>query len=363
MSLYVACAVAAFLSFILVDWVRRRALQRSLMDVPNERSLHTTPTPRGGGLGIVLAFVVIGLVTPFAHPNLLWPLLAGAIPIAWIGWKDDHGHVSPKTRALVHVGASAVALVLLFGKFSWALLGGPDVDRQFPFNLPFIFVVSVSIAYFLNLFNFMDGLDGLAGSEAAFAGLAAPLLLGLAITQHGVGHPFQVLSWARSVQAVAPLLGSCCLGFLLLNWPPARVFMGDVCSGFLGFVFGFLAFASSYQVHHLFWVWLILFGVFVVDGTYTLGVRFATKQRWYEAHRLHTFQKAALRANGHRVITVSVLAINLFWLLPMAALAAVNPQIAPWLTCLALAPLVAVAAFYRAGQPETPSAGSPSVAK
>lgn len=369
-DLLTLCAAAGLGAYCLVGLVRRHVVRKDLVDVPNERSLHSIPIPRGGGLGIVAAFLLAVLfagLVGIARFDFILPLLAGAIPIAWIGWRDDHGHVAPKWRALVHVGASVLALAFVVNGFGVVLPWPQRALLVYPNNLLILGLGAIAGAYFLNLYNFMDGLDGLAASEGAFVGLATYPMLRLAIMQERLALTMPEagphFAWVGNVAHLAPLLGCCCLGFLVWNWPPARIFMGDVCSGFLGFVYAFFALTTSWELPRLAWVWLILLGVFLVDGSYTLAIRFVTGQRWHEAHRLHAFQKAALRASGHRPVTLSVLAINILWLLPLACLAAANPNLAPWITGAALAPLAAVARFYKAGQVESPASVASAVPK
>ncbi|MEA2553810.1 MAG: glycosyltransferase WbpL [Fimbriimonadaceae bacterium] len=336
------------LSAVLVGVVRSRALKGALLDMPNERSLHTAPTPRGGGLGIVAAFYASTLCLPLLSDqrHLMGPLLLGGIPIAVVGWKDDHGHVPPKWRALVHILSGLLAFgAILF----WNL--AVDITLL---DIAWLICATIAGAYFLNIFNFMDGIDGLAGSEGAFAALAGGALM----TRFAVPRPYEDFadSYFFHARGLAPFcitLGLCCAGFLVWNWPPARIFMGDVGSGFIGFALAFFALCETREDASSLWMWLILLGAFVVDGTYTLFTRFRTKQKWYEAHRLHAFQKATLRAGNHRTVTLAVLAINVVWLLPLAAIAAKRPDLGLWITLIAYAPLVLLVRSYRAGQLES----------
>src|SRR5205085_2249520 len=122
----------------------------------------------------------------------------------------------------------------------------------------------------------------------------------------------------QALGVCAILLGACCFGFLTWNWPPAKIFMGDVGSGFVGFCFAILIFACAWIDLSLLWPWLILLATFIADATYTLITRVLTRQRWFEAHRLHTFQKLALPWNSHLKVTSSFMIVNVVWLLPLA---------------------------------------------
>ncbi|MDF9392246.1 glycosyltransferase family 4 protein [Methylococcus capsulatus] len=324
------------LSFALTGAVRRYA-RRRLLDVPNARSSHRVPTPRGGGLAIVLALMggevywrlVVG---EFAGSIAI---LAGGVLVAAVGFWDDHGHLSARWRLFAHLTAAALAVASLpdhgslrLGPISFGAGAFADI------------IGVLVIAWMLNLFNFMDGIDGLAGLEVVSVGAGASLLLLLSLPP-GAALP------------VAPgLLAAATLGFLLWNWPPAKIFMGDVGSGFAGYWLGCEAIANAKAGTLSLAVWLILAGVFVVDASFTLVRRMAGGQRWYEAHRSHAYQNAARLFGSHAAVDHRVLVINLVWLLPLAGLAVWNPAWELPLLILAYLPLLYLAIRLRAGQPE-----------
>ena len=327
---------AAGLSWLLTGRVMTYGRQR-LMDLPNDRSSHEQPTPRGGGLAIVIAFS-LSLAILFAAGLLPWPLLmalSALLPLAVVGFIDDHGHVSARWRFLLQAMAAGWALY-------W--LGGVETLRVNDVSLTLGPVAGLLAGLFmvwmLNLFNFMDGIDGIAASETLSVGLMAALLLTL-----GTGIGLTATAW------VALALAAASGGFLVWNWPPARIFMGDVGSGVLGFVLAVLALWSAIHEELSLVVWLILAGVFLVDATLTLLIRMFRGERWYEAHRSHAFQHAARRWGSHRTVTLSVLAINVGWLLPMAWLAATHPSWELALLALALLPLTLLAYRLGAGRP------------
>ncbi|WP_277458322.1 MULTISPECIES: MraY family glycosyltransferase [Methylococcus] len=262
-------------------------------------------------------------------------ILAGGVLVAAVGFWDDHGHLSARWRLFAHLTAAALAVASLpdhgslrLGPISFGAGAFADI------------IGVLVIAWMLNLFNFMDGIDGLAGLEVVSVGAGASLLLLLSLPP-GAALP------------VAPgLLAAATLGFLLWNWPPAKIFMGDVGSGFAGYWLGCEAIANAKAGTLSLAVWLILAGVFVVDASFTLVRRMAGGQRWYEAHRSHAYQNAARLFGSHAAVDHRVLVINLVWLLPLAGLAVWNPAWELPLLILAYLPLLYLAIRLRAGQPE-----------
>jgi Fuc2NAc and GlcNAc transferase len=189
----------------------------------------------------------------------------------------------------------------------------------------------------------MDGIDGLAASQAIFMLLAAALLVLIGTQGDAAGQP--VFWWL-------PTLAAATLGFLLLNWPPARIFMGDAGSTYLGFMIAVLALATIGLGWLSLWQWLILAAVFATDATVTLCRRLLQRERLFEAHRRHAYQQLARRWQSHRRVTLGVILVNVVWLLPLALLAGWYPGTGPALALLAYAPLVVLALRAGAGAPE-----------
>lgn len=339
-TLMTIVVVSALLSGLLTCRVLGYADRRALLDVPNERSSHSAPTPRGGGLAIAVVFVVGALLLallgrPEGAAALV--LAAGSALVAAVGWIDDRNGVSARARFAVHVAAVAI---LIAGTASL----GPLKMPGFP-DLHWIQFIGAAFAlvWLVNLFNFMDGIDGLAGAEAAFvaAGLVACLVLN---GQHGAG-----------ATTCAALLAGASLGFLAWNWPPARIFMGDVGSGFLGFTLGGVALLAHRETGLNLWVPTILLAVFVTDATLTLVRRIVRGERWYAAHRSHAYQWLSRKYGAHRPVTMAIVAVNLGWLLPLALLATRFPAHAGQLAALAYVPLVPLALWSGSGRPEQSS--------
>ena len=317
------------LSLTVTYLVRRYALQH-LLDIPNSRSSHIKPTPTGGGLGIVIAFVAAlsGLYCTGRIPTDHLLALLSALLIAGIGFWDDHRHIAARWRFLVHFIAALVALYCLQG-FPEIYLGSMKID----FSYSGYFFGALLLVWLLNLFNFMDGIDGIAAAEAIFVSAAL------------AGFVYQS---SPDASLVGFLLSISCLGFLLLNWPPAKIFMGDIGSGFLGFSLGLLILICSQHNPVLIYLGIILFAVFIVDATYTLLIRFVSGKKWYEAHCSHAYQILS-RKQSHLSVVLALWVVNLFWLLPMAYLAYSYASYAWAVLVLAYLPLIGVAWRLAAG--------------
>jgi Fuc2NAc and GlcNAc transferase len=339
MSIYLAAVVLATLigSLLLTGWMRRVALSRGLLDVPNARSSHQIPTPRGGGVAIAVAASAGFCLLAAAHRldvNLLIALLGGGTAVAVVGFVDDHRPLPASIRLAMHAAAATWAVVWLGGLPPLRIA---DHVVQLGFGG---YVLSVlGIVWTLNLFNFMDGIDGIAASEAVFIGVGGALL---AILSGFGGVSF----------GVDLVFAAACGGFLVYNWPPARVFMGDVGSGFVGFVIAVLALATARLNSSAAWEWLLLGAVFFVDATVTLVRRIARGERAQDAHRSHAYQWLARRWKSHRRVTLATIFINVGWCLPCALIATLFPEYALWILVAALTALAVAVATAGAGRPE-----------
>ncbi len=335
-----ACLIVVVCGLLVI----RNAQKWHLIDNPNHRSSHVRPIPSGGGLGVVLAGVLTGLcLVWYSHWN--WILGATVIAIscvlAAVGFIDDLRPMRASHRLGVQLVVSAAILFSMGGLPEIERFMGAEISRIFLYA--FLLVV---ILWWINLFNFMDGIDGLAGSQAVFMLLSGSGLL--AWLNPGVmTHPMWL--WMICIAAAV-------LGFLLLNWPPAKIFMGDVGSLYLAFMIMSLA-LMSIRYH---WIsvpmglsmWAILGATFVTDATVTLLVRMASGQRWYEGHRSHIYQQLSMRWNGHQSVATLYIGINMLWLLPLAAACVAWPQWVSLWIALAYLPLIAVAFILGAGRHE-----------
>lgn len=329
--LNVAAAAAAF---VLTGFMLRFAVRFAILDVPNERSSHARPTPRGGGVAIVLTVVatwLLAIACSVIDRQGLVVVAAGGLLVAAIGLADDRHGIPAKWRLLVHLAAAA-ALVAVTGGISSLNIGGSNFELGWVGAL----LAILYIVWVLNLYNFMDGIDGIAGVEAVTVALPAATLL-----------------WITGDNELAIATGTIAavsLGFLVWNWAPAKIFMGDVGSSFLGYTFGALAVLGHGTSGVDIYVWSILLGVFIVDATVTLLRRLATGQKVYEAHRSHAYQHAVDRHRSHARVSLAVGIVNLCWLFPVAWFVASDRLDGFYGVILAYLPLVPIAVHYRAGK-------------
>lgn len=325
-------ALAFVASAFLTRWMRAIAATIGAVDRPNERSSHSVPTPRGGGVAIVISsLVAIGVLTAsgIVAMHLFLAIAGGGAAVALVGFVDDYRTLSARTRLVVHLIAAGWAVF-------WIGPAGIPLPEGHAAVVEVLEATSytVGIVWFLNIFNFMDGIDGIAAAEATYICVATALLAGY------LG--------AVGLAAVALVLGAASAGFLVWNWPPAKIFMGDAGSGYLGFVLAVLAVFWLKLAPGAIWTWIILAGVFVVDSTVTLARRMWRGEPLATAHRMHAYQHAAVRF-GHARVTATVIIINGVWLLPLGVASALRPEYAMATTVIALFPIGGLAVVLGAG--------------
>lgn len=324
LALVAVAATAAAAAAIGTAWVRRIALRRSILDIPNERSSHVAPTPRGGGAAIVAVCVAGWVVFGLQSGEGGW-LAACALGVALVSAVDDVRPLGTGLRMGVHL-AAAVALGLAVG--GWETIEAPVGELGLGLlGLPLAVFWLVGLT---NAYNFMDGIDGIAATQAVVGGA------GWALAGAWLGNPFVSLSGG--------LVAGGSLGFAIHNWPPARIFMGDVGSAFLGFVFAGLALYGEGRLPlaSLLFVW-----PFVFDAAYTFVRRAARGENVFKAHRSHLYQRLVIAGWSHRRTTMVYAALavwsascGLAWLATGSAAAAVAG--------LGIAPLVALGTTWAA---------------
>lgn len=316
----------------LTGGMRFIAPKLGLIAVPVARSAHLVETPSGGGLVIATLYLLVSYA--FYKSGIIpgdeYLAIFGALLIAFMGLVDDVSSLSLYHRLPVQFFAA-----------SWAVywLGGvPDIDFSFfKITTPwFLFIMGIfALVWLVNLYNFMDGIDAIAGTQLIFVNVLSVMLV--------INNENQAVALLSSVLAAATA------GFLVWNWPPAKIFMGDAGSCFIGYSLGVLALLSMHHGMMTVWTWFILLGVFIVDTTITLFVRVLRGLRWQEGHASHAYQNATRRFKSHKKITLVVLTINVFWLAPWAWLSVRYIESGIYFCAIALCPLVFLARKYRAG--------------
>ena len=334
MIFFIVIATIA-ISFVLTHLVRKTAIKRNKFDIPNERSSHQNPTPRGGGVAVVAAFV-FGLLALLIRGDIasesFYAIVLPGVLVAAIGYLDDLGRVTAaRLRLIGHFVAAVIAVYILDG-----LPPMPVFAETLDIGLVGNIIAVLFLVWMLNLFNFMDGIDSITGVEA----LTSCLILTI----------FLISKSETELWQVPALMCAAVIGFLYFNWPPARIFLGDIGSGFIGFTIGTISLVIARSQPLITWAVIILLGVFIVDATVTLIRRLIDKQRISTAHRSHAFQHLANSADRHLKVSLSIAAVNIFWLTPIAWLV-VDQRILPIIGVVtAYIPLLVLAIYFKAGK-------------
>ncbi len=302
MILLIVLSAVLMFSVLMTGLIRKYALSRSIIDIPNERSSHTIPTPRGGGAAIVILLLVSILYSYLSDLFSLETLCAlgiGTFIVAIAGWVDDHRHIHALVRAIVYALSATWAIAWLNVEYNFY-----SELFIFPYGLISCVFIIIGIVWLTNLFNFMDGTDALAATQSICTSTAVSFLFWL--------EGQQGMMLVSSV-----MLASCC-GFLYWNWPPAKIFMGDVGSCALGFCFAILAVLGEITNSIPIPVWFILLSVFICDATFTLLTRVVRGEQWYKAHKSHAYQRLVFCGMTHKKLVSLFLSINILVLWPLA---------------------------------------------
>lgn len=324
------------LAFGFTYFMRAYALKKNIIDNPNERSSHSVPTPRGGGVAVVCSYLLALAVLIYSQQltvHIGLTLMVAGFVIALLGFLDDHGHINSMLRLAIHFLVAIGAVISLGGFAEVTIFNG--LQLGFVANI----IAVLFLVWLLNLYNFMDGINGIASVEAITTTASMAMLYYLLNTSLNSD-----LLW---------LLAACVFGFLLWNFPKAKIFMGDACSGFLGLTLGILALIALKENLAMFCAWIICLGVFVVDATYTLIKRVLSGYKMYDAHRSHSYQILSRKWGSHTPVTLAVAAINLLWLFPIAYITTTQQWAYPEFAILiAYLPLVFLAIKLKAGNPD-----------
>lgn len=324
MPTFATAAFGTFLASLGAVWFWRWFARRlGCLDIPNERSSHQGQVPRSGGVAFACVFLLVAAELMPADATLAgWlSFLLPAALLAITGLADDLRGLGIAPRLVLQALTLVLALYFLPQVPELVLPGGLVLG-----GTPFLVLLFVFWLWFINLYNFMDGLDALAASEALFAALALALLA-------GSGGEWGLCQ-------LALLLALCVGGFLPFNLPRASIFMGDAGSNFLGYVLIALSVAGMVLGVLTVWTVLILFAVFIVDASFTLLRRMLGGELWYHGHRSHAYQRAADLLASHGKVVLATAVINVCWLLPLAWLSVRFEQAGLLLVLVAWAPLL-----------------------
>jgi len=288
MSRFVVAAVslvAAFAISALLTWwfSRSPALFSRMVDLPNERSLHAVVLPRTGGIAICAALAVAFILALAAFPlPSPWAWIGSALfLVGVVSFLDDRGGVPARYRLAAHLGAG---ILLLVGGIAWSCVELPGIYQGLPSILSWLLTLGY-LVWMVNLYNFMDGMDGFAGGMAVF----------------GFGA-LGVLGWRGDAMGFALANGvvvAGAAGFLLFNFPPARIFLGDLGSAVLGLLAAILSLVGTRRGLFPLWVAWLAFSPFIVDATWTLLRRLVRGERVWETHRSHHYQRLVLMGWSH----------------------------------------------------------------
>jgi len=279
--------ILGVISFILTYFIRQFALKYKLIDVPNERSSHNVPTPKGGGVAIVISWflgITVLFFMGYVEDSLYFALLSGII-LSVVSLIDDFINVKPFIRLIFQFITVIIAFYFLNGLRPFII---PELSLN---NLYVIYpIVIIGMVWFINLFNFMDGVDGFASTEAILISLVIFVLSGNIINLVLIG---------------------CIAGFLFWNWPKAKIFMGDVGSTQLGFILVILGVYFHNKLEFSILNWIMLSSPFWFDATFTLYRRWRNKEKLSQAHRKHAYQRIVQAGFSHQKVNFYLIGINI----------------------------------------------------
>ncbi|MCH2534922.1 MAG: glycosyltransferase family 4 protein [Bdellovibrionales bacterium] len=329
--------IASGLSITIVKLLIKNADRLGVIDHPKDRSSHSRPTPRGGGMSFLTSFMMTSmLLISFQLINYteFIPLLVCLPIVSLTGWFDDRSSLTARSRLFIQIICSLFSLALITKFYT------VDIQASFlPIESQFV-LRTLAILFFIwciNLYNFMDGIDGLAGSQAVFIALA---LAGFSFFEGEYDFMYLHLILASSV-----------FGFILFNWSPAKIFMGDVGSYFLGFYFACMGVLQDVEGKIQMPTVGILMAPLIVDATFTLFSRLLQGYKLFDTHKTFCFHKIVQSGKSHKQVSTYYLLASIFWCLPMAILSELNnTPIRIGLWAISYVPLIAVCFYFKAGK-------------
>ena len=320
--------IPAVVSYFGIILYRRVAISRDIVANPNFRNLHASPLPVGGGIVFSFVFVFslffIWWLNQISN-DLFWVLAVGGGVAALFGFLDDLKDIKASRKLVVQL--------LLSGWVLFWLGGGPLMSIYWIPVLVAIPVTALFLVWMINAYNFMDGIDGMAVSGAVFVSGAITLVMLLTNSK------------SEFIIVLVLLLTTTSM-FMVFNWPPASIFMGDSGSVFLGYIFGALILFTVKSGDISIWTWLIVFGYFFADTTVTQLMRIILVKKWYLPHRSHAYQNLARITGSHLKVTGGVVLYNVVWILPLTIWSVMKPEMALFAVVLAIAPSLVFAFKY-----------------
>ena len=325
---YIFMFALLLLSIGCVIIYKKIAVHYNILANPGYRTLHESPTPRGGGLIFSLVFVfsilIFGGVYELSN-QIFYIFGVGGFIATLFGFIDDIKNIGPKTKLIIQLFLSALTIYWL------------DLGELLPLGWIPSFMIIPFILFFMvwimNAYNFMDGIDGMAASGAIFISLTLAIVLFLTNGSVEVTDIFILIAIVVS-------------GFILFNWPPATIFMGDAGSVFLGYIFGSLLLFTVLNNGISVWSWLTVSGYFFADTIVTQIMRVILVKKWYLAHRSHAYQNLTRITNSHFKVTGGVTLYNLVWIFPLTLWSALQPEMGFVAAILAITPALVVAYKY-----------------
>ena len=287
--------LAAFVgTFCLTYFIRKYAIKKALVDMPGDRTSHDTPTPRGGGIAFVAIWILIlilGAATGYLDNGLMRLIVPASLLIAIVGFLDDHYNLSSVFRFVVQIIAASI-----FISFLYSMDSSTSDSAVWYLYYAKAFLKIIAIVWSINLFNFMDGIDSLASVEGIYIFF--------------VGGIFILLIGGEVEGSLVIVLSFSICGFLVWNLPPAKIFMGDTGSNFLGFIVPAFALICERKYGVPLAVWVILYGAFWYDALLTLIRRVIRKEKWYLPHKLHAYQRMHQSGMSHGKVSQIYLFVN-----------------------------------------------------
>jgi Fuc2NAc and GlcNAc transferase len=318
----------SLISFGGVYLYKKIAIKFGIVANPNYRTLHELPVPRGGGVifALLFTFSILALWgVDELSDQIFYMFGVGGFIATLFGFIDDVKNIRARIKLIVQLLLSGWVVYWLY------------ISNLLLLNWAPIFIIIPACLFFMvwmmNAYNFMDGVDGMAASGAIFLSLTLALVLFLTNSSVELMTIFIF---------IAVTVG----GFIVFNWPPATIFMGDAGSVFLGYIFGSLLLFTVFNNDISIWSWLTVFGYFFADTTVTQITRIILVKKWYLAHRSHAYQNLARITDSHLKVTRGVVLYNLVWSLPLAIWSALQPEMGMVTTILSISPALVVAYKY-----------------